>query len=176
MRKLKLTKKLQERFLEALADTGSVSTAASVAGTSRTRVYELRKADPTFASAWQDVEEIAVDRLQDEARRRALEGVPERLVSGGRLVRDGEGQPITIRRYSDNLLLALIKAHRPPQRERAVAVHLQTEPTGSKSLEAGVTRRSGCADGCQACGNSGGNPRAICRRPGHQHDTHNVIL
>jgi len=38
MRKLKLTKKLQERFLEELADTGSVSTAASVAGTSRTRV------------------------------------------------------------------------------------------------------------------------------------------
>ena len=82
MRKLKLTKKLQERFLEELADTGSVSTAASVAGTSRTRVYELRKADPTFASAWQDAEEIAVDRLEDEARRRALEGVPEPLVSG----------------------------------------------------------------------------------------------
>src|SRR5260370_19110137 len=67
MRKLRLTKKLQERFLEALADTGSVSTAASVAGTSRTRVYELRKADPTFASAWQDAEEIAVDRLYDQA-------------------------------------------------------------------------------------------------------------
>ena len=42
MRRLKLTKELQERFLEALADTGSVSTAVAVAGTSRTRVYELR--------------------------------------------------------------------------------------------------------------------------------------
>jgi hypothetical protein len=59
MRRLKLTKQLQKRFLEALADTGSVSAAAVVAGTSRTRVYELRKADPTFASAWQEAEEIA---------------------------------------------------------------------------------------------------------------------
>jgi len=120
MRRLKLTRELQERFLEALADTGSVSTAAAVAGTSRTRVYELRGVDPTFASAWQEAEDIAADRLEDEARRRALEGVPELLVSAGKLVRDDEGQPITVRRYSDNLLLALLRAHRPPRRERSV--------------------------------------------------------
>ncbi len=124
MRKLRLTKKLQERFLKKLADTGSVSTAASVAGTSRTRVYELRKADPTFASAWQDAEEIAIDRLQDEARRRALKGVPELLVSAGKLVRDDKDKPITVRRYSNSLLLGLIRAHRPPRRERPVRFQL----------------------------------------------------
>jgi len=124
MRRLKLTRELQERFLEALADTGSVSTAAAVAGTSRTRVYELRRADPTFASAWQEAEDIAADRLEDEARRRALEGVPELLVSAGKLVRDDQGQPITVRRYSDNLLLALLRAHRPPRRERSVRFQL----------------------------------------------------
>jgi hypothetical protein len=124
MRRLKLTTELQERFLEALADTGSVSTAAAVAGTSRTRVYELRRVDPTFASAWQEAEEIATDRLEDEARRRALEGVPELLVSAGKLVRDDQGQPITVRRYSDNLLLALLRAHRPPRRERSVRFQL----------------------------------------------------
>ena len=124
MRRLKLTRELQERFLEALADTGSVSTAAAVAGTSRTRVYELRRVDPTFANAWQEAEDIAADRLEDEARRRALEGVPELLVSAGKLVRDDEGQPITVRRYSDNLLLALLRAHRPPRRERSVRFQL----------------------------------------------------
>ena len=127
MRRLRLTKELQQRFLEALADTGSVSTAAAVAGTSRTRVYELRKADSTdstFASAWQEAEEIATDRLEDEARRRALEGVPELLISGGKVVRDDEGQPITVRRYSDNLLLALLKARRPARRERPVRFQL----------------------------------------------------
>ena len=106
MRKVKLTRARQECFLEALADTGSVTTAVAIAGTSRTRVYELRKADPVFAAAWEEAEDIAADRLEDEARRRALEGVPELLVSAGKLVRDDDGKPITVRRYSDNLLLA----------------------------------------------------------------------
>ena len=120
MRKLKLTQAHQQLFLKALSDTGSVSAAVAVAGTSRTRVYELRKADPAFASAWEDAEEIAADRLEEETRRRAVEGTEEPLVSAGKLVRDDSGQPIMVRRYSDNLLLALMKAHRPPRRERSV--------------------------------------------------------
>jgi hypothetical protein len=67
MRKTKLTAARQERFLKALADSGSVTTAAAAAGTSRTRVYELRKGDPAFASAWAEAEEIAADRLEDAA-------------------------------------------------------------------------------------------------------------
>ena len=94
MRKLKLTQTCKERFLEALADTGSVSTAVAIAGTSRTRVYELRKADPAFTSAWEEAEESAADRLEDEARRRAIEGVPKPLVSAGKVVRDDNGQPV----------------------------------------------------------------------------------
>src|SRR5262249_42589556 len=124
MRKLKLTQACKNRFLEALSDTGSVTIAVAVAGTSRTRVYELRKLDPAFASAWQDAEEIAADRLEEEARRRAVEGVAEPLVSSGKLVRDDSGQPIMVRRYSDHLLLALLKAHRPRRRERSVRLHL----------------------------------------------------
>jgi hypothetical protein len=124
MRKLKLTQARQKRFLVALSDTGSVTTAVAVAGTSRTRVYELRKADPAFATAWNESEEIAADRLEDEARRRAIEGVSEPLVSAGKLVRGDDGQPITVRRYSDHLLLALLKAHRPPRRERSVRFQL----------------------------------------------------
>ena len=114
MRKLKLTQARRERFLRALADTGSV-TAVAAAGTSRTRVYELRKVDPAFAAAWAEAEDIAADRLADEARRRAMEGVPIPLVSAGKLVRDDNGQPIMVRRYSDNLLMALLKAHRLPR-------------------------------------------------------------
>ena len=124
MKKLKLTQTRQRYFLKALSETGSVTTAAEVAGTSRTRIYELRKADPAFATAWEEAEEIAADRLEDEARRRALKGVPEPLVSAGRLVRDDDGQPIMVQRYSDNLLLALIKARRPPRRERSVRFQL----------------------------------------------------
>ncbi len=147
MRKLKLTPARQVRFLKALAETGSVATSAAVAGTSRTRVYELRKTDPAFASAWEDAEEIAADGLEKEARRRAIKGVEEPLVSSGKLVRDSEGQPITIRRYSDNLLLALMKAHRPPQRERSVPFQLPVLHSAADAAAAMISIAAAVAAG-----------------------------
>jgi hypothetical protein len=147
MRKLKLTPARQEQFLKALAETGSVATSAALAGTSRTRVYELRKADQKFASAWEDAEEIAADGLEEEARRRAVEGVEEPLVSGGKLVRDDSGQPITIRRYSDNLLLALIKAHRPPRRERSVPFELPVLHSAADAAAAMISIAAAVAAG-----------------------------
>lgn len=101
---MKLTQTCKERFLEALADTGSVSTAVAIAGTSRTRVYDLRKTDPAFASAWQDAEEIATDRLEDEAKRRAE--YQNRSSAQARWYPTDNGQPIMVPCYSDTLLLA----------------------------------------------------------------------
>jgi hypothetical protein len=147
MKKLKLTKDRRECFLLALANTGSVTAAIGVAGTSRTRVYELRKADPAFASAWQEAEEIATDRLEDEARRRAVEGVAEPLVSAGKLVRDDDGQPLAVRRYSDNLLLALLKAHRPPRRERSVLFRLPALRSAADAARAMAALTAGVAAG-----------------------------
>jgi len=140
MKKLRLTKERQDRFLKALAETGIVSAAVAIAGTSRTRVYELRKHDPGFASAWDDAEEQAADGLEAEAWRRAVDGVPEPLVSAGRVVRDDDGQPLAIRRYSDNLLLALLKARRPERfKDRAVVEHDITDGLADR-LEAARQR------------------------------------
>jgi hypothetical protein len=147
MKRAKLTGARQERFLEALAQTGNVAAAVTVAGTSRTRVYELRKMDPTFAAKWDEAEEIAVDKLEAEARRRAVEGVAEPLVSAGRIVRDDDGQPIAIRRYSDNLLLALLRAHRPPRRERAVRYRLPALQSASDAAGAMAAITAGVAAG-----------------------------
>jgi transposase InsO family protein len=115
MKRLKLTRARRERFLKVLADTGNVTAAVAAAGTSRTRVYELRKTDPAFAASWEEAEEIVADALEAEVRRRAVEGVEEPLVSAGRIVRDDNGQPIGVRRYSDKLLLELLKKRRPPR-------------------------------------------------------------
>jgi hypothetical protein len=147
MKKLKLTKERQDRFLHELANTGSVTAATAIANTSRTRVYELRKADPAFASAWQEAEEIATDRLEEEARRRAVEGVAEPLVSAGKLVRDDDGQPIVVRRYSDNLLLALLKARRPPRRERPVPFQLPALRSAADAASAMAALTAGVAAG-----------------------------
>src|SRR5262249_4356684 len=121
--------------------------AIQIAETSRTRVYELRKADPAFAAAWEEAEEIAVDVLEAEARRRAVDGVPEPLVSAGKLVRDDDGQPIAIKRYSDHLLLALLRAHRPPRRERAVRYRLPALQSASDAAGAMAAITAGVAAG-----------------------------
>jgi hypothetical protein len=134
-------------FLQALTNTGSVTAAIAVAGSSRTRVYELRKTDPEFACAWQQAEEIATDRLEEEARRRAVEGVTEPLVSAGKLVRDDDGQPIAVRRYSDHLLLALLKAHRPPRRERPVRFQLPALQSAADAAGAMAAITAGVAAG-----------------------------
>jgi len=124
MKKVKLTRARQDCFLKALAETGVVSTAVAIAGTSRTRVYELRKRDTAFADAWDEAEEKAADALEAEAWRRGVAGVQEPVVSGGKVVRDDDGHPIAIRRYSDNLLLALLKARRPEKfREQRLVEH-----------------------------------------------------
>jgi hypothetical protein len=143
MKRLKLTSARQARFLEALADTGNVTAAVAAAGISRTRAYERRKTDPAFATAWDEAEDIATDRLEDEARRRAIEGIAEPLVSAGKLVRGDDGQPITVRRYSDNL----IKARRPPRRERSVRFQLPALRSAADAASAMAALTAGVAAG-----------------------------
>ena len=147
MKRCKLIPARRERFLKALADTGSVAAAVAVAGTSRTRCYELRKGDPAFAAAWDEAEEVAADALEAEARRRAVEGVPEPLVSAGKLVRDDDGQPIAIRRYSDNLLLALLRAHRRPRCEKPVRFQLPALQSAADAASAMAAITAGVAAG-----------------------------
>ena len=96
----------QPVFLHALRASGNVSAAARAAGTCRSRCYEARRRDPGFAAAWADALEEAADRLEMEAFRRAVEGVGEDRFFRGDVV----GQ---VTRYSDRLLMFLLKARRP---------------------------------------------------------------
>jgi hypothetical protein len=128
--KFRITGRRSRRFLEALAETGNV-TAAAAAGISRGGAYDHRQIDEAFAAAWAEAEQVAADKLEAEAWRRAVDGVSEPVISMGKLVRDENDQPVTIRRYSDNLLALLLRAHRPEKfRERAPHEH-----TGTFSLE-----------------------------------------
>jgi hypothetical protein len=85
MKRLRLTKARQAGFLKTLAGTGNVTAAAAFAGTSRTRVYELRKMDSAFAAAWDEAEEMAADALEAEARRRASRACRNRWSALARL-------------------------------------------------------------------------------------------
>jgi hypothetical protein len=83
-----------------------VTAAAEYAGVSRAMVFRWRRDDPEFALRWDEALQMGVDRLEDEAHRRAVHGVVRPVYQGGAKV--GE-----IREYSDTLLLAILRGKRP---------------------------------------------------------------
>lgn len=87
-------------FLSALRATGVVVRAANAAGISTTLAYARRKSDADFAAAWDNAMEDAIDVLEAEARRRAVEGVDEPVVYQGQLTpiyeRDEHGEIVMV--------------------------------------------------------------------------------
>ena len=81
----------------------------------------MRASDEVFAVAWSEAIDTGTDVLEDEAFRRAYDGVVEPIVSGGRQVMDPDGKPMAVRRYSDSLMVTLLKARRPEKfKDRSV--------------------------------------------------------
>jgi len=103
----------QLRFLEALTKGGNVASAAMTARVDEMRLDEARRTDPTFAREWEEAENARARRLEHEAWRRAVDGVPEPLISDGKIVRDDDGRPLSIQRYSDALLIEILRMNRP---------------------------------------------------------------
>ena len=86
----------KNKFLNAFAKLGSVKAAAD-AGIDRTTHYTWLD-DESYRRAYERARQIAADALEEEARRRAVEGY---------IGKDG------VREYSDKLLIALLKANFP---------------------------------------------------------------
>ena len=101
-----VTAAAKETFIKALAEFGSIAAAARACDRATRTVYEWKDRDPEFAEAWDEALQIAVGTLEKEAWRRAVEGVPEPLVSGGKILG-------TVQRYSDSLMKTLLAAHKP---------------------------------------------------------------
>ena len=93
-------------FLEALAETGNVKLSAETACVNRRTAYRGRKSSDKFAREWDEAMEEATDLLKAEARRRAFNGVQEPVFYKGKKVD-------TVTKYSDTLLIFLLKAHDP---------------------------------------------------------------
>lgn len=96
----------QPKFIKWLCKTGNVTASCIKARISRGHAYEVRKEDPAFAAAWDESLIIATEGLEEEARRRAQDGVLEPVYQGGKMA----GK---VRKYSDTLLIFLLKAHKP---------------------------------------------------------------
>lgn len=128
-------------FCAALAETCNVGKACKAISIGRSTAYEWREADPLFAAAWDNAMRVGVSALEDEAHRRAFEGVADPLTHQGQfsyafeaardeigeVIRDENGAPKmvpaldengkpklqTVQKYSDTLAIFLLKAHSP---------------------------------------------------------------
>jgi len=92
-------------FLTALGECGILSRAAEAAGVDRATVWRRTQSDKDFAELVDLAMEQAIDKLEAEARRRALDGVEEPVYQGGQWV----GSKIV---YSDSLMALLLKGRR----------------------------------------------------------------
>jgi hypothetical protein len=120
----------QVAFLAAYAETGTVTTAALHARVARRSHLNWLK-NETYAEAFAQAEERAVQIMETDARRRAIQGVEEPVIYQGKLqyepkrdkygreVKDAHGdvvysnKPLTVRKPSDLVLMFLLKSKRP---------------------------------------------------------------
>ena len=89
---------------------GNVSRALSAAKAGRGWVYRRRQEDTDYHDAFEEARTCGIEVLKDEAHRRAYDGVEEPVFYQGEEV-------ARIRKYSDTLLMFLIKQADPSYRE-----------------------------------------------------------
>lgn len=119
------TFKKMAMFLDFVASTGVISNSAGQAGLDRPSLYDYRHKFPPFKRAWERALRMSADTLEDEATRRAVQGVNEPIIYKGRqqyeinqdgtFVLDEEGSriPLCVNRKSDLLIMFLLKGRRP---------------------------------------------------------------
>ncbi|HPT88722.1 MAG TPA: helix-turn-helix domain-containing protein [Bacillota bacterium] len=115
-------KKRKELFIAAYKECGTIIQTCRMTGIYRSQVYRWKEEDPEFRDALEQAEEEATEALIAEARRRGLNGVDEPIYYKGKQVG-------AVKKYSDNLLMFLIKAKRPEYRDK-VQNEIVTPPEG----------------------------------------------
>jgi hypothetical protein len=104
-------------FLAALAQGHTVTAAARTAAVPRSTAYAWRESDPEFAKQWEDAYNAGTEAFEQEARRRAIEGIERGVYYQGERVD-------TQREYSDTLMMFMLKARAPEKyRERLDVKH-----------------------------------------------------
>jgi len=131
------------KFLSALAQYGNVSRAALYAGIERSTAYDERHANPEFADDWEYALELGTSGLEDEAKRRAFEGVKKEKPI---YVRGKLAHTLVETEYSDTLLIFLLKAHRPDKYRETVNQRHTFSPADASqltddALDAELTKR-----------------------------------
>jgi hypothetical protein len=104
----KFTQEKKEQLCKAIRDTGNISKACDICCVSRRGAYDAKEADTEFSKEWEEAVEESIELMEAEARRRAFEGVLEPVFYQGE-------ECGTIRKYSDTLLMFILKAKKPKE-------------------------------------------------------------
>lgn len=134
---------MREAFIEALSGGATITHAARTVGAGRSTVYEWRDEDPEFARRWDEAYAEGADTIEQEAFRRAVQGI--------------EGRPVTFRgqvvaemtEYSDTLLLALLKARKPNEYRERVDLRHSGQIAQPTAAELEANRAAGLDDGME---------------------------
>lgn len=126
-------KKRKALFINAYKEFGTIVQACRATGFARSLVYKWRDEDPAFRGALDEAKIEATESLIAEARRRAHDGYDEPVYYKGRKVD-------TVKKYSDSLLMFLIKGECPEYRDKNVT-ELQT-PSEGLHVNITVTERA----------------------------------
>lgn len=134
-------------FLTALRESGIVRAACEAARIDRSTVYDYRATDEVFAKDWDRALDEAADLLEEEARRRAFQGIQRLKFHNGTLIKvpvpaadgtpllDTNGDPVLVpyieHEYSDTLMIFLLKGTRPEKYRETV----KQEHTGAVAIK-----------------------------------------
>ena len=124
---------MKARFLAELAKAGSVAAAALALGIDRSNAYKWRRADSSFAAAWDDALLEAAEHLEQVAYQRAVHGVEEPVYYKGEICG-------SVRRYDNTLLWNLLKASNPAKYRETAAVQVDLGDDLVARLNAGRQR------------------------------------
>lgn len=123
-------------FIASLRDSANVRLACDKAGITRTTAYTHRHNDNEFAVLWDEAMDDAADVLEQEARRRAHEGLKRYkfLRDGTPIMHPVTGEPYVEHEYSDRLLEFLLKGARPEKYRDAPKVSVDIDTGKAKDM------------------------------------------
>jgi len=144
-------------FLAALIEAGGhIGNACKATQVGRTTVYDWRKQDARFETAYHEAMDLGADILEDEATRRAIHGLKRfKFFQGAAITDPDTKEPYYELEYSDTLLIFLLKGIRPDKYRERIShkvdakvtvtdgMDLLRDPQVANALDGALTRRYG---------------------------------